>query len=95
MTSKSTSPFDRYPDQDIDWCEDQWNTLLQHLVDTGLVTWHQIGALVLGHLNPSQIGTSIASNKSFQKHFPKRKHGQQLGNGISINLAYVETAEQD
>ena len=73
MTSKSTSPFDRYPDQDIDWCEDQWNTLLQHLVDTGLVTWHQIGALVLGHLNPSQIGTSIASNKSFQKHFPKRK----------------------
>lgn len=73
MTRKSTSPFDGYPDNDTDWCEDQWNALLQHLIDTGLVTWHQISALVLGHLNPSQIGTSIASNKSFQKHFPKRK----------------------
>lgn len=28
---------------------------------------------MLGHLNPSQVGTSIASKNSFQSHFPPKK----------------------
>lgn len=28
---------------------------------------------MLGHLNPSQVGTSIASKETFQAHFPPRK----------------------
>ena len=34
--------------------------------------------MVLGHLNPSQVGTSIASKKSFQKRFPKRATWQAV-----------------
>ena len=72
MTNKPESSFDSFSDRDFDWSQDQWKLLLEHLVGVELVSWHEICSLVLGHLNPSQVGTSIASNKAFQKHFPKR-----------------------
>ena len=38
----------------------------------------EIASLVLGSLNPSQVGTSIASNKNFQKNYPPRKTWQAV-----------------
>lgn len=78
ISSSPVSPFDGFPDRDADWSMDQWNVLLEHLVAMGLVTRHEITALVLGHLNPSQVGTSIASKKSFQKNYSKRKTWQAV-----------------
>ena len=43
------------------------------LKEAGMVTDHEITSLVLGHLNPSQVGTSVASNESFQRHYPPRE----------------------
>jgi len=62
-----------YPKNSSEWGEQEWVNLLQDLVSDGLVTYSEIGSLVLGHLNPSQVGTSIASKKTFQAHFPPRK----------------------
>lgn len=62
-----------FPCSDRDWTDDQWKYLLDDLVDNGLVTYREIASLVLGHLNPSQVGTSVASKKTFQSHYPKRK----------------------
>ena len=73
MTDEPASPFDNFPDHDTDWLDSHWKALLEHLVSERLVTWHQACALVLGHLNPSQVGTSIASKRSFQEHFPRRE----------------------
>ncbi len=81
------SPFKSFPECDADWTEEHWRKLLDWLLAWSLLTAREITALVLGHLNPSQVGTSIASNKSFQKHFPPRKimqavikwHFEQIG----------------
>ena len=62
-----------FPDKDSDWSSDQWKSLLEDLVTAGLMSWTGIATLALGHLNPSQVGTSIASRKSFQRHFEKRQ----------------------
>jgi len=62
-----------FPESDGDWTDDNWQRLVQLLVDEGILTWAQLASLVLGHLNPSQVGTSIASKKTFQAHFPPRK----------------------
>lgn len=65
--------FLNHPPKDSDWDEDQWKLLLDHLVNQGMFNWREITSLALGHLNPSQVGTSIASNKYFQAHFPRRQ----------------------
>lgn len=76
-----------FPQKDSEWSEEHWEKFLHYLVDAGLVSFKEITALVLGHLNPSQVGTSIASKKTFQAHYPPRKtmkavlawHIDQLG----------------
>ena len=73
MTEKPSSLFDGFPEKDSDWSEDQWESLLEQLVAAKFASWREICSLVLGHLNPSQVGTSIASKQPFQKRFPKRK----------------------
>ena len=78
MTDKLEISLEEYPEKDTAWSQEQWKSLVDFLVGSELVTWHQICALVLGHLNPSQVGTSIASKKSFQKHFPYRKTWQAV-----------------
>jgi len=55
------------------WEGDQWKQLLQNLIDSGMATWKDVTALVLGHLNPSQVGTSLASSKGFKKKYGKGK----------------------
>lgn len=64
---------DATPRSDRDWKENDWKNMLDGLVTTGIVSHKEIASLVLGHLNPSQVGTSIATKKTFQAHFPKRK----------------------
>ena len=69
----SESPFAGFPDTDADWTEEHWRKLITWFINSGLLSARELAALMLGHLNPSQVGTSIASNKSFQAHFPPRK----------------------
>ncbi|MBK8980659.1 MAG: hypothetical protein IPM29_32555 [Planctomycetes bacterium] len=66
------------PEADCDWSDRDWLTLLEKLVADGILSWREVASLTLGHLNPSQVGTSIASKPSFQKHFPKRKCWQAV-----------------
>lgn len=58
---------------DSSWSQDHWFHLLQQLVQIGIVDWKDITALVLGHLNPSQVGTSLASSKGFKRKYGKGK----------------------
>ena len=61
--------------------------LIHWFIASGLLSARELAALMLGHLNPSQVGTSIASKKTFQAHYPPRKtmrhvlewHFQQVG----------------
>lgn len=76
-----------FPENDFAWKDKHWEQLLKYLVANKIVTYREIASLVLGHLNPSQVGTSVASKKTFQSHYPKRKcweavrewHFQQTG----------------
>lgn len=62
---------------DRTWSNELWLNFLNSLVDLGIISWKDITALVLGHLNPPQVGTSLASSKGF-----KRKYGK--GNTMKI-----------
>lgn len=63
---------------DREWTEDEWQALVLSLVKEGIVKWHEIASTLLGTLNPPQVGTAIASKKSFQKLFPPRKTWQAV-----------------
>lgn len=67
---------------DRGWTEDQWLQLLQSLINSGIGSWKDVTALVLGHLNPSQVGTSLASSEGF-----KRKYGK--GNTMRVVMEWV------
>jgi len=62
-----------YPNEGADWTETHWHSLLEELIAEGIVNWREVTASVLGSINPSQVGTSIASKKTFQSHFEPRK----------------------
>ncbi len=64
---------DKYPAKGEDWTEENWHSLLESLIAEGVVSWREITSTVLGGINPSQVGTSIASKASFQQHFEPRK----------------------
>lgn len=55
------------------WDEAQWSEFTHQIVAEGIVTWREIAMAVCGELNPPQVGTAIASNKSFQAKFPPRQ----------------------
>lgn len=57
--------------QDQTWDDQQWLDLLSSLVASKFFSWKEVAALVLGHLNPSQVGTSLASSKGFQRNYGK------------------------
>jgi hypothetical protein len=60
--------------RDDHWTEKRWALFLKtKIIDKGLVSYKELAALTLGHLNPPQVGTSIASKKTFQAQFPKRE----------------------
>ncbi len=74
--------------QDSIWSQDQWFELLQQLVQMGIVDWKDITALVLGHLNPSQVGTSLASSEGFQRNYGK---GNTMG--LVMKWFYSQTGK--
>lgn len=100
--------FEDSPVVDVEWTQDDWRKMLEHLIDSGMVTYREVAALVLGHLNPSQVGTSIASKKTFQAHYPPRKtmqavlewHKNQSGKcrdcqtRLELQADHVETREE-
>ncbi len=59
--------------EDRFWTEKKWKNLLDFLVKEKLLSYKEITSLVLGHINPSQVGTSVASNKAIQRNYPPRK----------------------
>jgi hypothetical protein len=67
------NPFAHFPVKDSEWTEQHWRSLIDWFIESGLLSAKELAALMLGHLNPSQVGTSIASKKTFQAHFPPRK----------------------
>lgn len=79
------------PAKDSGWSALNWKALIDWFVHTGILSYKEIAALTLGHLNPSQVGTSIASKRTFQKCFPPRQcwaavrkwHFEQTGKCIN------------
>src|SRR5262245_2606525 len=71
---------------DADWSVDHWRTLVENVVQRGMATWKDIAGLVLGHLNPSQVGTSLASSEGF-----KRKYGKGKTMQIVMHWLYQQT----
>ncbi len=62
---------------DRGWTDDDWQSLMKELLARRIVTWKEVASLTLGHLNPPQVGTSLASSDGF-----KRKYGK--GNTMSV-----------
>ena len=60
--------FHTAPENDSGWSALDWKNLLEWFVESGLLSYKEIASLTLGHLNPSQVGTSIASKKTFQRN---------------------------
>ncbi len=67
-----------FPESDGDWTEENWEQFLKHLTEEGIVSYKEIASALLSALNPPQVGTGVASKKSFQKHYPKRKTMQAV-----------------
>jgi hypothetical protein len=71
---------------DSAWSEEQWQELIESFVENGMATWRELAALILGHLNPSQTGTSLASSEGF-----KRRYGKGNTMRIVMDWAYAQT----
>ena len=52
------------------WTEDQWREFVFDLVTLGYVKWLDVATIVLGELNPPQVGTSM-TGKKWQKTYGK------------------------
>lgn len=70
--------FEHLPNDDRQWTEENWLFLLHSLVKDDFVTFKDITALALGHLNPPQVGTQVASNENFKKLYGKGKTWQAV-----------------
>lgn len=53
------------------WTDAEWRKLIERLVSGGIVSWKEVATLTLGQMNPSQVGTSLASSKGFKKNYGK------------------------
>ncbi|TCK99467.1 hypothetical protein BXY66_3972 [Shimia isoporae] len=73
---------------DSEWSEDQWSELIVSFVENGMASWRELAALILGHLNPSQTGTSLASSEGF-----KRRYGKGNTMRIVMDWAYAQTGQ--
>ncbi len=65
-----------FPDKD--WSEVEWEKFVNQLVEEGLVSRKEIASIVLGQLNPPQVGTQLASNPEVKKNYPKRHTWQPV-----------------
>jgi hypothetical protein len=55
-----------------DWTDNEWKSFVEGVVDEGIVDWKEVALAICGELNPPQVGTAIASNPSFQRHYAAR-----------------------
>ena len=69
-----------FPDEK--WTDEDWRTLLDDLIRKKIVTWKGLTTLILGHLNPSQVGTSMASAEGFKRRYGKGKTMQIVMNWL-------------
>lgn len=106
-TVPNAADFSGLPPRDDDWTDEHWRYLIEWLLRAQLFSARELASLVLGHLNPSQVGTSIASKKTFQAHYPPRKtmaavlkwHMEQTGKCLDCNTRlelqadHIETRE--
>jgi hypothetical protein len=83
---KDLAPESGFGLHDGAWSEEQWFELIRSLVGFGIATWREFAALILGHLNPSQTGTSLASSEGF-----KRRYGKGNTMRIVMEWAYSQT----
>mgnify|MGYP000263730368 CR=1 FL=1 len=88
MSKKSDHAEQWSPDKT--WTPDQWRGLLEQLIEKKLVTWKEVTALVLGQLNPPQVGTSLASNKGVQSHLPPKQAWQAVRSWLYEQPGYCE-----
>lgn len=58
---------------DEEWKADEWRALLEKLIAEGMLSWKEITTLTLGHMNPPQVGTSLASSDGFKRRYEKGK----------------------
>lgn len=56
---------------DESWNDQQWKELIESLINKGLLSWKNVVTLALGHMNPSQVGTSLASSEGFKRRYGK------------------------
>jgi hypothetical protein len=68
----------RIKTKDPDWSEVEWEKFISDIVQNGFVSWKEVALAICGELNPPQVGTAIASNKSFQAKYPPRKTMQKV-----------------
>ena len=61
---------------DSGWTDDEWRLLMENLVESGVITWREATACILGELNPPQVGTSVASADAGKFGF-KENHQSQ------------------
>lgn len=73
---------------DTSWSEDQWYQMLEELVSSKIANWKDICSLVLGSLNPSQFGTSMASAEGF-----KNRYGKGNTMRIVMEWAYAQNGK--
>lgn len=53
------------------WTDADWRKLLERLISDGIVSWKDVSTLTPGHMNPSQVGTSLASSVGFKRNYGK------------------------
>lgn len=87
-TTKPAAPPLKLGLHDEGWTAEQWRDLLEKLVASGVTAWKDIASLVLGHLNPSQVGTSLASSEGF-----KRRYGKGTTMKIVMEWVYRQTGK--
>ena len=79
-----------FPQNDIDWDEQHWKQLLFILIDNKIFTWKELTQLLLSNLCPPQVATRIASKKTFQSLFPKRKCWKNVKKWLQTQKGYCE-----
>lgn len=71
---------------DVDWSDDEWRECLRRLLEQKVVTWKDVTTLTLGHLNPPQVGTAMASSEGFKKRYGK-------GNTMKVVMEWFYTQD--
>jgi len=93
------------PGEDRTWSEQQWKAFLEGLVSQEIVKWSEITPLILGSLNPPQVGTSM-TGPIWQRTYGKGEtwtkvrewlYGQKgkcerCGTRIQLEKAHIKSA---